>query len=264
MASITLAMGGDALAGVLASGTGWTLTDEGTLTVTKDYVWTDQSSTQGWYENKTDIKNVIVSDGVTKIGLNAFYGYTTIESLSLPDGLTEICGGAFYGCTKLKELNLPESLTRIDGFGNCTGLTRVSLPKNVEVIYDYAFRGCTGLKTVVSLSESKPVWFGDQAFPKNQCALYLPDAIVDVYWVAQTWGKLFDDIRPLSSMPTSIKELDGGEVRISVSAGKVTVEGADKVEVYDLTGRKMTAASPLPAGAYVVSTSKGSAKIIVK
>lgn len=264
VAALALALGSDALAGVLASGTGWTLTDDGTLTVTKDYVWTDQSNTQGWYENKSDIKNVIVGDGVTKIGYNAFYGYATIESLSLPDGLIEICGGAFYGCAKLKELILPESLTRIAGFGNCTGLTSVTLPKNVNVIYDYTFRGCTGLKTVISLSGSKPISFGSDAFPRNQCTLYLPDDIVDYYWVAQTWGKLFSDIRPLSSMPTSIKELNGGEAKISVSAGMVTVEGADKVEVYDLTGRKMTTSSPLPAGAYVVSTSKGSARIIVK
>ncbi len=256
-------MGGDALAGVLASGTGWTLTDEGTLTVTKDYVWTGDAK-EAWSAHKTDVKNVIVSEGVTKIGNNAFYSYSAIESLSLPDGLTEIGGGAFYGCAKLTEVKLPESLTTIDGFGGCTGLKSVTLPKNVTKIYEYAFDGCTGLMTVISLSESRPVWLGERAFPKNQCVLYLPDAIVDVYWVPQTWGKHFNDIRPLSSMPTSIKELDGGDVKISVSAGKVTVEGAGGVEVYDLTGRKMTMSRPLPAGAYVVSTSKGSAKIIVK
>jgi hypothetical protein len=47
-----------------------------------------------------DETNVIVPEGVTSIGENAFQGCTHIESITLPEGITSIGQWAFSNCTR--------------------------------------------------------------------------------------------------------------------------------------------------------------------
>ena len=52
------------------------------------------------YENKTNLVNVIIAEGVTEIREGAFSGCTSLESIFIPDSVTEIGAHAFQCCNQ--------------------------------------------------------------------------------------------------------------------------------------------------------------------
>jgi hypothetical protein len=50
------------------------------------------------------IKNIVIQDGVTSIGANAFAGFTTLTSVTIPASVTSIGANAFNGCSTLAEV----------------------------------------------------------------------------------------------------------------------------------------------------------------
>ena len=92
------------------------------------------------FKNDKSIKEVIVEDGITAIGNEAFYGCTNIESVQLPNTLQKIGTSAFFNCEKLNLLKLPESLIRINATAFArTGIKHIEIPRNVEFIDQFAF-----------------------------------------------------------------------------------------------------------------------------
>lgn len=69
------------------------------------------------------LERVIVSEGVTTIGVGAFRGCTTLNRVTLPRTLTFISWLAFEGCTSLTEIHYRgtdkewEQITKSDGWG---------------------------------------------------------------------------------------------------------------------------------------------------
>ena len=108
--------------------------------------------------------NVIVKDGVTEIGSEAFSGCSGLTSITLPDSVTEIGDSAFSYCSDLTSITLPKNVTKIGraAFENCSGLTSITLPESVTEIGSEAFYYCSGL-TSITLPESV-VEIGDHAF----------------------------------------------------------------------------------------------------
>lgn len=96
----------------------WVLDDEGTLIIsgTGD-MFELKAHNYSYYRYRKAIKKVIVSPGVTSIGVNAFCDYSAIEQCLLPDGLLAIGRNAFcmpHGGSKLKYLNIPKTVTMIE------------------------------------------------------------------------------------------------------------------------------------------------------
>ncbi|MBR9937643.1 leucine-rich repeat protein [Oscillospiraceae bacterium Marseille-Q3528] len=116
-------------------------------------------------------ESIIVPEGITKIGGEAFYCATKLKTISLPstlqnindeaffsceslekvelhEGITSIGARAFYACTSLKELLLPKSLEVIKAaaFGNCKSLSQITIPDSVRNIESSAFSNCTNLQ----------------------------------------------------------------------------------------------------------------------
>ena len=151
------------------------LYDDGLLEILGTGAMTDCKSTTlvPWGDNRTQIKQVTIADGITKIGYYAFRDCTELTSITIPDSVTKIgyyafqtCTGltsitipnsvtniggyAFYGCTGLTSITIPDSVTSIgySAFEDCTGLTSITIPNGVTSIKSYTFFGCTGFKSV--------------------------------------------------------------------------------------------------------------------
>ena len=108
------------------------------------------STSMPWYEFKDEIKTVIVENGVTTIGENAFWNCRTIERVTLGNTVQSIGKYAFGGCESLESVNLPDSLTSIGGqaFGGCESLESIAIPSGVTSLATSTFASCTALKTI--------------------------------------------------------------------------------------------------------------------
>ena len=58
-------------------------------------------------------RKVVIPDGVTSIGNEAFWGCSSLRSIVIPDSVTSIGWGAFAGCSSLKSIVIPDSVTSI-------------------------------------------------------------------------------------------------------------------------------------------------------
>ena len=130
------------------------------------------------FENRTDLRTVMIPDSVTRINGNAFYGCSNLANVTLSknlesmgssafgncDGLTQIeipkslesCDisygsyGPFRDCDKLKKVKFEEGTTVIATmlFHHCTGIEEIEIPDTVTIIKDSAFEECTNLKSI--------------------------------------------------------------------------------------------------------------------
>ena len=102
----------------------------------------DEASLYGeapWCDYSTGIKNVVVEEGITKLGDDIFTNCFILSEVTLPETLSEIGIDAFSGCSALVEIAIPDSVTKIGGaaFYKCTNLYDVKMSKNiVSVGYD--------------------------------------------------------------------------------------------------------------------------------
>lgn len=102
---------------------------------------------------------VIIQNGVTSIGVQAFYESKSLTSVNIPSSVTSIGDLAFCGCESLTNVVIPTGVTSIgsSAFQGCTSLTNVSIPDSVTSIGNYAFSGCTSL-TSINYTGTKDDW----------------------------------------------------------------------------------------------------------
>ena len=108
---------GYAKSGTYGENITWTFDDStGTLTFSGsgDMADTPAGEFTPWEKNfRTEVKHIIINDGITNIGMNAFYAIEKAEDIHIPQSVTVIKGGALHGCESIKELYLPNNLTNI-------------------------------------------------------------------------------------------------------------------------------------------------------
>jgi len=97
----------------------------------------------------TSIVGITLPYGITGYGDYAFGGCSNLSELIFPESLTSTSYRALNGCTSLKSITLPESLETIglQSFSE-TGLTSITIPKNVKSIPNDPFTGSTSLERV--------------------------------------------------------------------------------------------------------------------
>lgn len=162
----------------------WTL-DDGTLTISGNGPIEDNA-----FAARSDIKKVVIQNGVTGIGEYAFYNSKNIESVSIGNDVKEIGYRAFLQCDKLKSITIGSNVESIgeSAFYNCPELTSISIPSSVTNIGNYAFYHCLKLKTISitdNISHLGREVFYNTAFYNNESnwnnnALYLNKYLVHV------------------------------------------------------------------------------------
>ncbi len=128
----------------VAQGKDWILDNTGTLTITS------QEGMNDWVQNGraeegnlSEVKNIVIQNGVTTIPDNAFNGCGNAGFVSIPNTVMGIGNSAFAGASSLGEVTLPPAL---------------------QSIGDGAFSGCGSLEKVVMQGTTPPTSMGNSVF----------------------------------------------------------------------------------------------------
>ena len=123
----------------------------------------------------SDIKSVVIKEGVTTIGSFAFESCDSLQSVTIPDSVTTIGSSAFESCDSLQSITIPDSVTTIgsSAFRDCGSLQSVTIPDSVTTIGSYAFRYCNSLQSVTVDRNNKYYCSDDYGvlFDKNKTKL---------------------------------------------------------------------------------------------
>ena len=115
-----------------------------------------------WEFVKEKITKIIISEGITGIGHNAFYNFTNLTSVELAEGIERIGGSAFKGCSSLRKITIPSTVSSIGdyngdyAFAGCACKTAGPVDGGYDFefsweksIPNYAFAGCVNLEEVM-------------------------------------------------------------------------------------------------------------------
>ena len=144
----------------------WNL-QEGVLTVSGTGAMPDFSyeNPSPWEDQADAITSVLVEDGITYIGSNAFKYLSNLTHVAMEDSVSEIGNEAFYDCTNLENVHLSNNLANIraHAFFGCESLRELEIPSSVTIIESYAFKGTS----LTALQLSDQCRFSYLSFPPD-------------------------------------------------------------------------------------------------
>lgn len=147
-----------------------------------------------WEKNfRTEVKHIIINDGITNIGMNAFYTIEKAVDIHIPQSVTVIKDGALKGCESIEELRLPNGLKSIGSgaFWLMTSCKKFSIeqPKSGTSFWTkdgVLFNGSTLLYYPQSKTDTSYVIpYGTQIVkswsftnPKYLTTVYIPETVI--------------------------------------------------------------------------------------
>lgn len=154
--------------GSLDGGLKWNLTKVGKLTISGNGAMPDfdSSENQPWIKYSSQIRNVVIENGVTSIGSCAFWNCGVL-SADIPSSVTKIGNSAFRS-SSIISAKIPSSVKIIgdSAFRECANLSSVAVSNGVEIIEQNAFRSCPQLTAIALPASIKEV--GAAAFLQCQ------------------------------------------------------------------------------------------------
>ena len=138
-----------AASGTCGTNCTWTFnTSTGLLTISGSGAMEDYAT----FEGCTNIKTVVIENGITYIGYQNFKDCSGIKSVSFPASLLTIGHAPFLNCTSISTIDLSGCTLLVStGPGLCTGCTSlrtVTLPSSIKTIGGHAFEFCGSLQTI--------------------------------------------------------------------------------------------------------------------
>lgn len=241
-----------------ASGTEWTLDDNGLLTIESDAGMTNWSGNRKNYDS--DVKSVVIKSGMTSIAVSAFYGCKNLKSIEIPNTVKGIGDRAFYDCISLTVINIETSsrMTSIgkNAFSGCKGLTGITIPSSVTSIGETAFYNCDSLTSITvpsgvtnmgtsvfkSCSSLQSVTLqpgmtsiGDSMF--NSCgrltSVTIPSSVTSI------GSSAFGSCKGLTSItiPSGVTSIGGGAFSACSNLESITIpSGVTDIGIYGFSG----------------------------
>ena len=252
----------------------WKLTDEGVLTITGIGEMKDWGRNARPWSPYSDVKQVIIGDGVTTIGGSAFSYCSSLTSLTIPNSVTDIgssafsgCSsltsvtignsvttigsGAFFSCSSLASITIPNSVTTIERwtFSSCSSLTSVTIPNSVTEIGEEAFYDCKNVKQIISEAVTPPncAPYAFDWVNTRKCKLIVPKNSVDAYKKAYGWLFFLIEGSTTGIINNIYNKIDNVDV--------YTIDG-----IKCLSKASVNEINALPKGVYIINGKK----IIIK
>lgn len=204
--------------GSCGSGVTWTFYEDGTLRISGSGPMADYNGFMDEYGNVSsdapyfnyfdyEVLSVVVEDGITHVGDNAFSGGVNLFDATIASSVRSIGNCAFDYCGQLRSIRIPASVESIgvaafeecewlervefeEGsklkeipfqmFWGCLSLEEINLPAGITSIGSGAFAGCNCLRSLLIPDGVKTI--GEYAFA--DCwfleSLYIPVSVTSV------------------------------------------------------------------------------------
>ena len=210
----------------------WELYKDGTLYIKgtgamQDYNWNYNETTKivttgaPWHDSHSaSVKKLVVEDGITSIGNDAFSDCESLVSAELAEGITSIGDGAFTGCYDLEKINIPNSVTSIgyDAFDSCWTLPSLELPSGLSKLESSAV-SFTAIKELTVPHGVKVVDSYLVAYNDNLTTVTLEEGVEEI-WHRAFWGcEKLNNI----TIPRSVKKIEGEAFLECTSLKSVTI-----------------------------------------
>jgi hypothetical protein len=133
----------------------YVLYDNGKLLLRGTGATYDYTSHDSVFYQNDQIKEIVLSNGITSLGDRLFYHCANAKTVSLPATLTSIGDSAFAqedavinDTAGLTSVTIPQAVTAIQSYAFYhTAIAEVTVPASVKTWGKYAFSGCAKLKT---------------------------------------------------------------------------------------------------------------------
>ena len=183
------------------------LTISGTGKV-KDFTFHINNRQPYWYPLADQITAVVVEEGITSLGNDAFSGLYRLAEVSLPETLTAIGNNTFSHCSSLTEVRFPDALTSIGNstFFSCESLETFVIPETITQIPESTFNYCVNLKSVTLHDAVTAIGYRAFACCRSLTDVQLPESLTAI------GGEAFLDCDSLTYMewPASVTTVSGG------------------------------------------------------
>ena len=193
----------------------WTLDSDGTLNISG----TGGMKDSAFYGND-DIKKVVIEDGVTSIGADAFSNCSSLTSITIPNSVTSIGSWAFNLCTRLTSITIPNSVTSIGNYAfiGCRRLTSITIPDSVTSIGLQTFANCKSLTSITIPNSVTSI--GNLAFQNctSLTSITIPNSVKSI-------GSAFSGCTSLTSItiPNSVTSIGKNAFRDCTSLTSITI-----------------------------------------
>ena len=162
----------------------WKLYEDGTLNISgtgamKNYGYSNNRSPVFW---NTDVTSIVIEEGVTSIGNEAFHLCRNLISITIPKTLKSIGNNAFYDCTSLTSVTIPGNVESIgeSAFYYCDNLTDVTLQDGVKSIGDAAFIWCNNLTNIVLPNSVTSIGYYAFKDCTSLTSITIPDSVTSI------------------------------------------------------------------------------------
>ena len=188
---------------ILASGTGWTLEDDGMLSITGRV----ETEFAEWREYAPQVKKILLTKDVRSLPDSPFHGCTSLTAVTVEEGnqtfFSDDNGVLYIGNDEIshslmtypaanpaKDYVLPETVKNIApyAFADARFLESVTLHGDMNWILDYAFQNCSAL-IGINVPEDMAVHCYSNVF--DGCTVLDPAFVEDF-----CWDQVFYDVNP--------------------------------------------------------------------
>ena len=108
----------------------YTISESGELTFSGYGAMADYECDESPFSNRSDIKKIVISEGITSIGDYVFSYCTGFDSITIPNTVVQIGERSFENCESLTTITIPDSVTSIGEscFKSCISLQSIIFP----------------------------------------------------------------------------------------------------------------------------------------